>query len=448
MAATSLRSSRVVLPDRVTPATVHVRDGVIVAITAHAEAPAGVVELGDQLLAPGLVDTHVHINEPGRTDWEGFDTATRAAAAGGVTTVVDMPLNSIPPTCTVAALEEKRSAARGKVFVDTAFWAGAVPGHLGDLGPLHAAGAIGFKAFLCDSGVPEFPAVDPQTLERAVARCAELGALVIVHAEAPGPLAAAAHLGDPLPPRSHAAWLATRPPAAEDVAVRTLVDLCRRHRARMHVVHLSSAGALAELRVARAEGLPLSAETCPHYLALAAEDVPEGATEFKCAPPIRSRANQDLLWQALVAGEIPMIVTDHSPAPADMKCRDTGAFPCAWGGISSVQLGLAVVWDAWAARGGRPQDLSRWMSAAPAALAGLPRKGRIAIGADADLVVWDDAATFTVDPTVLHHRHPLTPYVGRRLRGVVHQTWLRGELVFADGSVVGSPRGTLLTRQE
>jgi allantoinase len=435
-----LRAHRAVLPDGQRPAAVLVDGGRIVAVLP-ADAPveaAEHVELGaDEVLLPGLVDTHVHVNEPGRTEWEGFATATRAAAAGGITTIVDMPLNSLPPTVDGAALEGKRAAARGRVSVDVGFWGGAVPGNQPALVPLHDAGVLGVKCFLTDSGVPEFPPLDAVGLAAAMRALRPVDGLLLVHAEDPGVLAAAPGAAG----RSYQSFLASRPPAAETAAVATLLRAAADAGARVHVLHLSAAAALPRLREARAAGVRVTAETCPHYLTLVAEEVPDGATEFKCCPPVRAAANRDALWAALADGGIDCVVSDHSPCLPALKRADTGDFGAAWGGIASLQLTLPVVWTEARRRGHRLTDLARWMAAAPARLAGLDRKGRIAPGCDADLVAFAPAAEFVVDPARLRHRHPVTPYAGRRLAGVVRETWLRGRRV---GDV---PAGRLVWRE-
>jgi allantoinase len=392
----------------------------------------------DEVLLPGLVDTHVHVNEPGRTRWEGFATATKAAAAGGVTTIADMPLNSLPPTTDAIALEAKRAAADGRCFVDVAFWGGAVPGNEADRRDLYRAGVRGFKCFLADSGVPEFPPLDHAGLRRAAVQLAELGSLLLVHAEDPACLA---DLGG----TDYAAFLRSRPPRAETAAIEAVIGAVADTGVRAHVLHVSSADALELLAAARADGLPVTSETCPHYLALAAEDVPAGATEFKCCPPVRERANADRLWAGLLAGDIDCVVSDHSPCPPELKLRDAGDFAKAWGGIASLQLSLPIVWTEGRERGCTVVDLARWMAAGPAQLAGLNSKGRIAVGCDADLVAFAPDASFVVEPGMLEHRHKLTPYAGRRLTGVVRRTWLRGREISGPGcAAAAGPTGVLL----
>ncbi|RKN06977.1 allantoinase AllB [Streptomyces radicis] len=437
-----IRSTRVITPEGQRPAAVAVAGGRVAAVLPHdAPAPPGAhdLDLGTDALLPGLVDTHVHINDPGRAEWEGFATATRAAAAGGVTTVLDMPLNSVPPTTTPAHLEVKRRAAREATHVDLGFWGGAIPGNAADLAPLHAEGVFGFKCFLSPSGVEEFPELDHARLTEALGEIAAFDGLLIVHAEDPGHLAAAP---SPEGSRRYADFLASRPPAAETEAIAPLIDLARRLDARVHVLHLSAAGALPLIAEAKASGVRVTAETCPHFLTLTAEEVPDGATEFKCCPPIREAANQDALWAALADGTLDCVVSDHSPCTADLKVPDFGV---AWGGIASLQLGLPAVWTAARRRGHTLADVARWMSTGPARLAGLDRKGAIAPGKDADFAVLDPEATFTVDPATLHHRNPVTAYAGRTLHGVVRATWLRGALVAEDGDVTGRA-GRLIAR--
>jgi len=436
-----LSSARVLTPAGERAGWVGVRDGEIAAVEVSGAArPAGIplVELdADEALLPGLVDTHVHVNEPGRTEWEGFASATRAAAAGGVTTVIDMPLNSIPPTLDVRALLAKQACATGVVQVDTGFWGGAVPANVAELAALHAAGVLGFKCFLVPSGVDEFPALGGERLVAAMAEVARLGALLVVHAEDEAALAAA----PPASGRRYSDYLASRPIGSETVAVAELMGLVERTGARTHVVHVSSGAAAELIGAARRRGVPISGETCPHYLTLAAEDVPDGATAYKCCPPIRDRAEQDRLWAALDEGALTSVVSDHSPCPPDLKRLERGDFGDAWGGIASVQLGLPVVWTAARRRGVALGSVVRWMASAPADLVGLTGKGRIEVGADADFVAFAPDETWTVDPAALHHRHAVTPYAGRELTGVVRRTWLRGA-----ETDPATPRGRLLRR--
>lgn len=446
----ALRGRRVVEGGGMGPAAVHVRDGIITAVTAYEDVPLATprIDVGNAVVMPGLVDTHVHINEPGRAEWEGFHTATRAAAAGGVTTLVEMPLNSIPATTNVVALAAKLAAARGRLHVDVGFWGGVVPGNDEQLEPLWDAGVLGFKCFLSPSGVDEFANVGEAELRTALPVLARLGAPLLAHAELPEPLARAALAVAELDPRSYAVYLASRPRDAEQQAIELLVRLCREAGARIHVVHLADADALPMLRAARAEGLPVTVETCPHYLHFAAEGIADGATDHKCAPPIREAENRERLWDALGAGDVDLIVTDHSPCPPEMKGLDTGDFLSAWGGIASLQLTLPVTWKGARARGYTPVQLAEWMCAAPARLAGLEgRKGCIAPGCDADFVVWHPEAEFTVDPARLHHRHPVTPYAGATLPGVVAATYLRGHRIYDGGRFPDEgPTGRTLSR--
>lgn len=438
-------------------ASIHIERGIITSINAYDDVPPGcpIREVDDHsLIMPGLVDTHVHINEPGRTNWEGFATATRAAAAGGVTTLVDMPLNSIPPTTTATGLQEKILAARGQCSVDVAFWGGVVPGNTDQLPAMFETGVVGFKCFLVPSGVDEFPNVTESNLREALPELARLGAVLIVHAELPGPIDAAC-CSSSTPPEStqpagshYDTFLQTRPRAAEDQAVQLMISLGREFGARVHIVHHSSADSLPLLRQAKAAGVNISAETCPHYLYFAAEEIPDGATEFKCCPPIRERDNREQLWRALADGTLDMIVSDHSPCPPDLKCREEGDFLKAWGGISSLQLRLPVIWTEASTRGHSIPRLTEWLCAAPARLVGLSeRKGKLAAGYDADIVIWSPEKEFWVTPEMIHHRHRLTPYAGRQLRGVVETTFLRGEKVYDGGVFSDIPTGRLLRRQ-
>ncbi len=429
-----IRSARVVMPDGVREAAVLVRDHRIETVAEY-DAQLGAttdVDLGELALLPGLVDTHVHVNEPGRTEWEGFASATRAALAGGVTTICDMPLNSVPATVSVAALREKAAAAAGQCAADVAFWGGAVPGNLGEFAPMLDAGVVGFKCFLANSGIPEFPPLSREELRAAMKELADSGAPMIVHAEDP------AEVHEPAGP-GYDAFVASRPTVAERRAIETVVSAAAATGARAHIVHLAAGDCAALTGAAKAAGIALSAETCPHYLFFAAEEVPAGATQYKCCPPIRYAANREALWRALAAGVIDCVVSDHSPCTPALKAGD---FRTAWGGISSLQIGLPAVWTVARRRGHTLADVARWMSSFPASLAGLPSKGRIAAGCDADLVAFDPDASFTVRGAELLHKHPLTPYDGRTLTGRVARVWLGGAEVSPDDE----PRGRLLRR--
>jgi allantoinase len=420
--------------------TIGVNDGRIAAIGPAMAEFSGARELdlgAEVVLMPGLVDTHVHVCEPGNTEWEGFETATQAAAAGGITTLVDMPLDSVPSTVTVAALEAKRSAARGRCHVDVGFWGGLIPGHLDDLAPLWAAGALGFKCFLVDSGSPHFPPVPAELMESGLAIARDLGAPLLVHAESEEVAAGIeVHHG-----RSYAAYLASRPRHIENVAVAKVIEAARRTGGHAHVVHLSSSEALPMIARARQDGVMVTAETCPHYLAVPAEDIGDGDTLFKCSPPIREAANREDLWSGLRDRVVDQVVSDHSPCTMAMKHLDTGDFGAAWGGISSLQLGLSVVWTEARRRDVSLGEVAGWMSTTPAQLAGLRRKGRIDVGYDADFCIFAPDMSFVVDPARLYHRHPVTPYSGRTLAGVVRDTLLHGEPVD-----MREPRGRLLVR--
>ncbi|MEO3884987.1 allantoinase AllB [Nonomuraea sp. B5E05] len=429
-----VRSRRTVTPEGERAAAVAVRGEKIVALYDHA-APldaAEDIDLRDLALLPGLVDTHVHVNEPGRAHWEGFASATRAAAAGGVTTIMDMPLNSLPPTVNVGAFEAKLRAAAGQCRVDVGFWGGAVPGNVKDLAPLRERGVRGFKCFMSPSGVEEFPPLGLSEARQALEEIAGFGGVMVVHAEDP------ALLGEPSGP-TYREFLDSRPDKAERSAVEQVVRLAGETGARVHILHVSSAACLDVLEEARARGAAVTAETCPHYLTLAAEQVPEGETAYKCCPPIRSEANRDLLWDGLRRGVLSCVVSDHSPSPAELKAPD---FAAAWGGIASLQLGLRAVWTEASRRGFGLADVVRWMSANPAAMAEISEKGGIKPGNDADLVAFDPAATGPVDAALLHHRHPVTPYHGRTLKGAVLTTWLRGR------PVDGEPCGRLLLGEQ
>jgi allantoinase len=436
-----IRGRTVVSADAIGPASIHIRDEKIVAVREFDEVVDNceIVEAGDDsVVMPGLVDTHVHINSPGRTEWEGFPSATRAAAAGGVTTVIDMPLNSIPATTTLTALQTKLEDARDNCFVDVGFWGGVVPGNTAELAPMFAAGVVGFKCFLVPSGVDEFQHVTEEDLREAMPELSRLGAMLIVHAELPGPMRTTDKT-------DYEGFLGSRPHEAEDEAIALMIRLSREFGTRVHIVHLSSADALPLLRAAQDEGVKITAETCPHYLHLAAETIPAGATEFKCCPPIREHENRERLWQGLAAGTIEMIVSDHSPCPASMKLRETGDFMAAWGGIASLQLRLPVVWTEARRRGFSLREMANWLCANPARQVALEaRKGALAAGGDADVVIWNPDREFVVNAARLEHRHKITPYESETLTGVVEKTFLRGRKIYDEGVRVASPVGHLL----
>jgi len=440
-----IRGQRVVLPDAIAPRSVHVREERIVFVGDYDDVVEGceVIEAGDEsVVMPGLVDTHVHINAPGRTEWEGFRSATRAAAAGGVTTLVDMPLNSIPPTTTLANFETKLETARDDCFVDVGFWGGVVPGNTPELARMFEAGVVGFKCFLVPSGVDEFPHVTEEDLREAMPELTRLGAMLIVHAELPGAIRTDATDGD------YRSFLDSRPRAAENDAIELMIRLSREFDTRVHIVHLSSAEALPELRAAQKAGVKITAETCPHYLHFTAETVPDGATEFKCCPPIREESNREELWDGLRDGAIDFVVSDHSPCPGEMKLRESGDFMKAWGGIASLQLRLPVVWTEARRRGFSLEDVTRWLCANPARQVSLaPQKGSIAVGSHADLVIWNPDQEFRVDASSLHHRHKITPYEGEVLSGAVLKTFLRGRQIYDMDHFTNEPFGHMLLRK-
>ena len=448
-----IRSQRVVMDGTVRPAAIALRDEHIEAVGGYDDFQSSgeQTDFGNSVIMPGLVDSHVHINEPGRTDWEGFASATKAAAAGGVTTMIDMPLNSIPAVTSLHGLTAKIEAAtsaatQGRLAVDVGFWGGVVPGNTRELRAMHAAGVFGFKCFLVPSGVPEFAPVNEAALREAMPELTSLGVPLLVHAELPEPIAEASRSLAGQDPRSYSTWLRSRPHRAEDEAIELMIALSREFGTRVHVVHLSSAIALDALREARTGGVQITVETCPHYLAFAAEDIPDGATEFKCAPPIRERENQGRLWEALRDGLIDLLASDHSPAPPAMKCCESGDFMAAWGGIASLQLSLPILWTEARQRGFTIPYLAQWLCRGPANLAGLRRKGEIKPGCDADFVVWDPEASFRLEPNLLQHRHKLTPYAGRTLYGEVQHTFLRGQPIYASGRFKAGQSGRILTR--
>jgi allantoinase len=449
MSVQAFVSRRVVTPQGIRAAAVLVENGRIVDVTPAGPLSAEIPlkDFGDLAILPGLVDSHVHINEPGRTEWEGFRTATRAAAAGGYTLLVDMPLNCLPPTTTVAALEAKRNAASGQCTVGWMAWGGVVSDNQEHIEDLAAAGVPGFKCFLVHPGIDGFTMVTEQELRAALPHVARTGLPLLVHAELPGSVDAATQRLAQADWSKYATYLASRPDEAELSAIRLLISLCREFRFRLHIVHLSTSLALDMLRAAKSEGLPVSVETCPHYLHLSSEQIADGQTLFKCAPPIRSCENCERLWEGLRERVIDFVVTDHSPCPPAMKRLDERDFRTAWGGIASLSLALPVLWTDASRRGFTLADIARWTAEGPAKLAGCEsQKGRIAKGYDADLVVFDPEAKFVAKQEHLHYRHRISPYLGEELRGIVQATYLRGNCVFESGTFPGEPSGREIRR--
>jgi len=438
-------SRRVVTPEGLRAAAIVTEGGRIRQVVDAGKAPVEADEVrdfGDAAILPGLVDSHVHINDPGRAEWEGFETGTRSAAAGGYTTLVDMPLNCVPATTDLGALEAKRGSAKGRCWVDWRAWGGVVEDNQNCIEPLAKAGAAGFKCFLVHPGIDSFTMVTEGQLRAGLPHVARSGLPLLVHAEFAGPIDAATARLAGANWSSYETYLKSRPQEAEVAAIRMLLRLCREFRFRLHVVHLSASEALSELRSARAEGLAVTVETCPHYLHLTAETIPNGATQFKCAPPIRSEVNREELWRGLREGVIDLIATDHSPCPPEMKALKQGNFEDAWGGIAGLSVALAVVHTEASQRGFSLCDIARWMAQEPAKLAGCgARKGKIAAGYDADLVIFEPEAEFQVTADRLYYRHPVSPYLGERLRGRVRATYLRGQLIFEDGRFSAEPVG-------
>lgn len=440
----AIHSKRVLSDNTVSAATVLISNGKITEVI-KGDAPTlscTIIDAGDSVLMAGIIDPHVHINEPGRTEWEGFETATRAAVAGGITTLVEMPLNASPVTTTVAAFEQKLVAAKGKLYTDCGFWGGIIPGNAGEIEPLIAKGVLGFKAFLTHSGIDEFPNVTETDLHLAMPLIAKYGLPLLVHCELTDD--AASKQEDP---SSYREYLASRPRQWEDAAIALMIRLCEQYQCRVHIVHVSSADAIDMIAKAKEKGLPLTAETAQHYLYFNAEEIPDGSTAFKCAPPIRERSNNERLWQALKEGVIDFVATDHSPAPPELKQIGSGDFVKAWGGIASLQFALPVLWSAAKKHEAGMTDMAQWLCCKPALLASLHgRKGKIEKGFDADLVIWNPEASFVVNEDNICHRHKVTPYIGETLFGIVEQTYLGGEKVFDKGMFTALHKGKTITR--
>lgn len=441
-------SKRTVTPDGIRHACLLVGDGVIRDIVAPEKIPTDLTlhDVGNHVVMPGLVDSHVHLNEPGRTEWEGFETGTRAAAAGGITTIADMPLNSQPVTTTIGALEAKLAAASQKLLVDCAFYGGVIPGNADSLEALIKAGVRGFKCFLIHSGIDDFPNVTEADLHLAMPVLARHRVPLLVHAELE---CADSHPEDwSDQSSSYRAFLNSRPRRWENDAIDLMIKMCRQYNCPVHIVHLSSSGAIASIRQAKSSGLPLSVETCPHYLTFAAEEIKDGDPRFKCAPPIREQENRDKLWQSVMDGTIDFVVSDHSPCTPSLKFLNEGNLQKAWGGISSLQFVLPAVWTEAQKRGATIEHIVGWLSRGPAALLGLSgEKGSLAPGYDADIVVWNPEAEMRIEQSAIHHRHKVTPYDGMKLMGKVEKTFVRGQIVFENGEFSSQPVGQLLLRE-
>lgn len=437
----AIKGNKILTPDGIRPAIVLIKDGLILDLVNELPADTPLTDIQDKILMSGITDPHVHINEPGRTEWEGFETATKAALAGGITTLIEMPLNASPVTTTVAAYEEKLQAAAGKLYTNCGFWGGIVPGNSKEIPGLIRKGILGFKAFLTHSGIDDFPAATAADLKKAMPVLASHQLPLLVHAELSGKSPAMTDV------RSYQQYLASRPRKWENEAIALMIQLCEATKCRTHIVHLSSSDAIGKILQAKLRHLALTVETTPHYLYFNAEDIPDGQTQFKCAPPIREKANNELLWDALKAGVIDFVATDHSPAPPELKQQESGDFTQAWGGIASLQLTLPILWTAARKREVTLSQMAKWLCEKPAVLAGTEdRKGKIKKGYDADLVVWDAEDSFTVSAEDLHHRHKLSPYLGETLYGVVEQTYLAGVKVFDKGTFTHPAAGKIITR--
>jgi allantoinase len=435
----AIHSNSVITPAGIVNATVVIKNGLIEEIVPGKLEDA--MDAGDKIIMPGIIDPHVHINEPGRTDWEGFDTATRSAIAGGITTLVDMPLNSSPVTTTVKAFEEKLSSAKNQLHANCGFWGGIVPGNVNDIEGLIEKGVLGFKAFLIDSGIDEFPAVTETDLRRAMPIIAKHNLPLLVHCEVTNNQEPTTSNRQ----RSYQNYLSSRPKQWEDDAIALMIKLCEEYDCRVHIVHLSSSNSIGQIKKAKERGLPLTVETAPHYLYFNAEDIYDGQTQFKCAPPIREKENNEKLWQAFINGIIDFVATDHSPAPPAMKELQSGDFMKAWGGIASLQFALPVLWTAARRRNADVTHVARWLCAGPAKFIGKQnRKGQIEKGFDADLVVWDPEKQFTVTEELIHHKHKITPYLDEKLYGVVEQTYLKGIKVFDNTGFVKFNKGEII----
>ena len=426
------------------PAVVYIRDGKILKISDELEKnySGQVIDVGSDVVMPGICDTHVHMNEPGRTEWEGIETATKAAAAGGITTLVDMPLNSIPPTTTVEALALKRASAQRTAYVDYGFWGGVIPDNKKDLESLISSGVLGFKTFMIDSGVAEFPMASEMVIRESLPVLAKHKVPLLVHAE----LESSVNVKESSS-RAYSHYLESRPQKWEVDAIRLIIELAKESGGHLHIVHLSAAQALSEIRKAKEQKIAITAETCPHYLTLQSEEIRDGATHFKCAPPIRENRNREDLWRGLEQGIIDFIVSDHSPCTPQLKKLETGDFDAAWGGIAGLQFSLPVIWTEMQKKGLTLAQLSYWMSESTVKFLKVKGKsGKIEMGSDADLVVWDPNAQFVLKESQIFHRHKVTPYLGKKLYGVIKKTFVRGQCVFDEG-IFSGPFGSELKRK-
>lgn len=439
MSLKAIISNRTITPDGVRKAVVIIDEGKIKDILN--ELPSGnfsIEEVGDNVLMPGIIDPHVHINEPGRTNWEGFDTATKAAIAGGITSLVEMPLNASPVTTTIKAFEEKLKATKGKLHTNCGFWGGIIPGNENEIEPLIEKGILGFKAFLTHSGIDEFSNVTEDDLKKAMPIIAKYDLPLLVHCELSTPIHHSLftiHYKD---------YLSSRPKKWEDDAIALMIRLCEEFNCRTHIVHLSSADSIEQIKKAKQKNIPLTVETGQHYLYFNAESIKDGQTAFKCAPPIREKANNEKLWQALKDGVIDFVATDHSPAPPELKEIESGDFMKAWGGIASLQFALPVLWTAAIKNNCSLNDIAKWLCEKPAILPQLRSKGKIEIGYDADFVVWNPEEKFIVAEKNIYHKHKITPYLNEELSGVVKQTWIKGEKVFDEGTILQLNKGMIL----
>lgn len=443
-----LHSTKTLIGSGFQDVTLLIKDGIISEIIPGKIDYSGfpVEDAGDCVVMPGIIDSHVHINEPGRTAWEGFETITKAAIAGGITTLVDMPLNASPVTTSAEAFHEKIKAAQGKLHCNCGFWGGIVPGNLDKIEELIDAGVLGIKAFLTHSGIDDFPNVSISDLKTGMETIAKYNIPLLAHSELDEP-----HPGILLfdnNPTNYIAYLNSRPKIWEDKAVELMIGLCEKFNCPVHIVHLSSANSIEQIKIAKAKGLPLTVETCPQYLYFCAEEIPDANTLFKCAPPIRERENNEKLWKALKDGTIDFVVTDHSPATPELKKTESGNLKEAWGGIASIQFSLPVVWTAAKKRGFNLNEIATLMSSNIARFISFGHsKGHIKKGYDADIVVWDPEQKFIVKKEDIHYRHKISPYIGEKLYGVVKQTYVGGKKVFENGNFISLPQGEILLRK-